>query len=292
MLQLGTIPQRLIAKYASIARTGVEFLVVSAVLYLVGRFVVRPIIRRFLTHSPLDRTLVQAADKVVGLVVLLVAFGMGAGVTGIPLSGSATVLAAGTVAVGFAGQHVLSNLVAGVFLVQDPKLNVGDWIEWSENSGTIEEIGFRVTRVRTADNDTVIVPNTNLMTTAVTNHTVNDPIGLTYDFGIQYDQDVGEAINTIAAVADDHEAILDRRPPTVRVKDLADNSIILQARIWIARSDRDQRGDVRAAFVRGVHERYRAAGIDLSTQTKHDLSGRIAVETEGVDDGVVPSSNE
>lgn len=277
MLQVGPIPQSIVDKYLLNARIAAEFVVVAIVLYLLGRFAVRPVLRWVLRRSPLERTLEQAVDKFAGVVLTVVALGIAAGAAGIPLSGSATLVAAGTLAVGFGAQDVLSNLVAGVFLVQDPKLNVDDQIEWGDNTGTIEDIGFRVTRVRTAENDTVIVPNTDLATNVVTNHTVNDPIGLTYDFGIGYGDDVGEAIRVISGVAEDHEAILERRPPTVRVRELGDTSVTLRARIWIARKDREKRAEVRAAFVRGVHERCRAAGIDLSTTTQHDLSGELAV---------------
>lgn len=280
MLQLGPIPEALVEKYVGLAATAAEFLVVVAVLYFLGRFVVRPVIRWLLRRSPLNRTLVQSGIKFVELLVVLVALGVGAGVAGIPIAGSATIVAAGTLAVGFAAQDVLSNLVAGIFLVQDPKLNVGDQIEWESHTGTIGEIGFRVTRVRTAENDTPIVPNTELATNAITNHTVNDPIGITYDFGIGYGDDVGEAIEVISSVAGDHAAILERRQPTVRVRELEDASVVLRARVWIAREDRNRRAEVRAAFVRGVHERCRAAGIDLSTTTQHGLTGSVALEDD------------
>lgn len=289
MLQFGPIPGSVVDRYLRYAETAGEFLLVATVLYLVGRVLVRPTIRWLLDRSPLEPTLVQALDAFIGLILVVVALGIGAGAAQIPLSGSATVVAAGTIAFGFGAQEVLSNLVAGAFLVQDPKLNVDDQIEWGDNTGTIEKIGFRVTRVRTAENDTVIVPNTDLATNVVTNHTVNDPIGLTYDFGIGYGDDVGEAIRVISDVAEDHEAILERRPPTVRVRELGDTSVVLRARIWIDRDDRDQRAAVRAAFLRGVHERCREAGIDLSTTSQHDLSGELAVaDAEGDREGSVP----
>ncbi|WP_128905807.1 mechanosensitive ion channel family protein [Halorubrum amylolyticum] len=133
-------------------------------------------------------------------VAVLVVGAWAAGFTGF-LGGSALIVAALTLAVGFAAQDVLSNFVAGVFIVQDRNFNIHDWIEWDGNAGFIDDIGFRVTRIRTFDNETITVPNTDLATNAVTNRMSNDTLRISTTFGIGYGDDIDETTRILLDTA-------------------------------------------------------------------------------------------
>jgi len=89
-------------------------------------------------------------------------------------------------AVGFAMQDLLANFVAGVFILKDRPFEVGDWIEWVDGEGRVEEIDLRVTRVRTFDNELVTVPNGTLANDAVTNPVAYDKLRQAIVFGIGY----------------------------------------------------------------------------------------------------------
>jgi small-conductance mechanosensitive channel len=275
---LQTLPE-LGPKYVEVGWQLAEFLVVSVVLYLVGRLVARPAIAWALARRNVEPTLERAVDKVVGVAVIVAALAAGIAAGGFTafLGGSALVVAALTLALGFAAQDVLSNFVAGVFIVQDRNFNIDDWIEWDDRAGFIEDIGFRVTRVRTFNNETVTVPNTELATTAVTNRMSNEQLRIAYPFGIGYGDDIDETTRILLAVADEHDDVLDDPEPSVRIADLGDSAVVLQARFWIADPDREDFSVVRSAYIQRAKERCDAAGIDLSTTTKHDLSGELAV---------------
>jgi len=275
-----------LTKYADLARQLGEFLLVAAVLYLLGRLVLEPIVAWAFDRRELEPTMERALQKLlrVGIVVGAVAAGAAAAGFGGLLGGSALIVAALTLAVGFAAQDVISNFVAGVFIVQDPNFTIDDWIEWDDQAGFIDDIGFRVTRVRTFDNETITVPNTELATTPVTNRMSNETLRISYAFGIGYADDVDRATRIMLDVADEHADILDDPEPSVRVADLDDAAVVLQARFWIADPDREEFSETRSEYIRAVKDRCLAAGIDLSTTTQHDLSGEIAV------DGVSPPS--
>lgn len=280
LLQVGGwLPEGVAAKYGPLAGQLAELLAVAAVVYVVGRLVVVPLVSMALARTRMNVTVRRALGKVTRLAVVVAALDAGAAAAGFErvLVGSALLVAIVTLAVGLAAQDILSNVISGVFIVQDPKLNVGDHIVWGDQAGTISDIGFRVTRVRTADNDTVVVPNAELTNNPITNETVNDPIGIPYEFGVGYGDDVATVSDVIRRVADENEQVLDEPEPTVRVVELADNAVVLRSRVWVAKADRDRRSQVRSEFVRGVHEALRETGVDLSTTTQHALSGELGV---------------
>ena len=273
----------LVPKYVGLLSQVAEFLVVAGALYLPGRYVVRPVVGWVFDRRRLEPTLERTLEKLLGVgtfVVALVVGAWAAGFTGF-LGGSALIVAALTLAVGFAAQDVLSNFVAGVFIVQDRNFNIDDWIEWNGNAGFIDDIGFRVTRIRTFDNETISVPNTELATNAVTNRMSNDTLRISTTFGIGYADDIDETTRILLDVAAEHDDVVADPEPSVRVAGLADAAIDLQARFWIADPDREEFSVTRSEYIRTVTERCRAAGIDLSTTSQHSITGDLTVEDAG-----------
>jgi small-conductance mechanosensitive channel len=170
---------------------------------------------------------------------------------------------------------VLSNFVAGVFIVQNLNFNIDDWIEWEGNAGFIGDIGFRVTRIRTFDNETV--PNTELATSPVKNRMSNETLRLSYTVGIGYSDDIDTGTRTLLEMADDHDEILDEPKPSVKVAELADSAVVLQWRFWIAELDREEFSETPSEYIQQTSERFREVGIDLSTTSQHKLSGELAI---------------
>jgi small conductance mechanosensitive channel len=279
-----------LAKYSTLLWQLGEFLAVTAGLYVLGRFAVEPAVAWVFGRKGLEPTIERALQRILRLGIVVGAVFVGAAAAGFGgvLGGSALIVAALTLAVGFAAQDVISNFVAGVFIVQDRNFNIGDWIEWEGKAGFIDDIGFRVTRVRTFDNETITVPNTELATTSVTNRMSNDTLRITYSFGIGYADGIDEATRVLLDAAADHDMILADPDPSVRIVDLADSAVVLQARFWIEDPDREEFSETRSEYIQTVKERCEAAGIDLSTTDQHALSGELAVRepAEAAQDGV------
>ncbi|RLM59571.1 mechanosensitive ion channel family protein [Halobellus sp. Atlit-31R] len=243
----------------------VAFLVVFAVVFVVGRSIVLPLADRMMNsrglephaQKPLRRLLVVA----VGFVGLTAAFGA----AGYPnfLQSLATIAAAATLAIGFAMQDVLQNFVSGIFIYTDKPFKIGDWIEWDGNSGVVEDISFRVSRVRTFDNELLTVPNSALTDGVIKNPVAKDKLRLQIPFGVGYDDDVDRATEIIVEEAEARDDILEDPAPTVRLTELGDSSVTLMSRIWIADPSRADFVKTRAEYAQSVKQRFDQEGIDI-----------------------------
>ncbi|MDQ2053317.1 mechanosensitive ion channel family protein [Halobellus sp. H-GB7] len=263
---------------AGLLGQALAFLGVFAVVYLVGRSVVLPLANRMMdsrgleTHAqtPLRRLLVL----VVGFVGITAAFGA----AGYPnfLQSLATIAAAATLAIGFAMQDVLKNFVAGIFIYTDKPFKIGDWIEWDGNSGIVEDISFRVSRVRTFDNELLTVPNSALTDGVIKNPVAKNKLRLQVPFGIGYDDDVERATEIIVEEADARDDILDDPAPTVRLTELGDSSVTLTSRIWIDDPSRADFVKTRAEYVQTVKRRFDEEGIDIPYPNR-TLGGELTV---------------
>lgn len=250
---------------ASAIGSAAVFVVVFVGLYAVGKGIVVPFVDDVLQRRDVDdharkplRVLIHAAILVAGL-------GLGFALAGYGniLLALSTVGAAATLAVGFALQDVIKNFVAGVFIYTDQPFRTGDWIEWGGNSGFVEDIGLRVTRVRTFDNEHLTVPNAQLTDDVIKNYDRNRTLRLKFTFRIGFEDDIDDAMDHIIAAAEAEEEILEEPAPSVKLMEINEASFDLQGRIWIRDpGDSDFLG-IRGRFVKDVTERFAAAGISI-----------------------------
>ena len=276
----------------------ITFFIALFVIYSLGRATVVPFVSRLLNRRGLDaherRPLVRLMKMVMVFVAIAIAFRI-AGYRGL-LTSIATIGAAATLAVGLALKDSISNFVAGVFIYTDRPFRIGDWIEWDAGTyaGIVEDITFRVTRVRTFDNELLTVPNSVLTGDVIKNPVAKDELRLQFNFGIGYDDDIEEATDIILEEAETHPDILDDPAPTVRMTEstepdrgaLADSYVGLTSRFWIADPNRADYLKTRGEYVTAVKNRFDDAGIDMP-DPQIDLAGQYgqnpAVRVESAD---------
>jgi small-conductance mechanosensitive channel len=276
---------------ANAVGSAVAFVAAFIVVYLVGRLAVLPLIDRILRNRDLDSHARKPLRKVTSILVVFAAVGVAFAFAGYGniLTALATVGAAATLAIGFAMQDVLKNFVAGVFIFTDEPFRIGDWIEWDDNAGVVEDISLRVTRVRTFDNELLTVPNSHLTENVVKNPVAKDRLRLKFVFGIGYEDDIDAATEIIIEEAEDNPEIMDSPAPTVRLTELADSYVGLQSRVWVSQPSRSDFVTVRGEYVTAVKQRFDEAGINIP-YPQRDLSG--GVELSNVEGLVEPTAGD
>lgn len=276
---------QVIAQYGpevvSAATTVVLFLASFAVFYYVGRPILVRLTRRSLESRGFKSGIVSVGVSVTNVAVLVGALALAATVAGFGMVLVAFTAIAGALvlAVGFATQDIIANFVAGVFILKDEPFRTGDWIEWDGNVGVVREITIRITKLDTFDNELVTVPNSDLANSVVTNPVANDTLRVTYDFGIDYGDDIDHAQQVITDVGQAVDGVLTEPAPTAPVTDLGDSAVVLQGRVWID-PDESGAGAVKAAFVTAVKERFDEEGIDMP-YPHTEVTGGVEVSDRG-----------
>jgi len=256
------------------------FLAGFGVVYLVGQTFLIPVLTRVVRTRNRNNPTIETAAKTY-LRVFLIGFATLTGIIaagyGRVLSESAVIIAALTFALGIAGQQVFGSLISGLFLVADPDFNVGDWIEWPGGSGTVEAVDFRITRVRTPDNETVSIPNTELTTNAITRPYGRNTYRITEQVYVAYDGDAERALLTLQQIAATLEPVLGDPAPNTRLVELGENAITIQAEFWIDDPRNRSMPTIRSDFRRAVKRRFDEEGIALAPPSAQLLSGEVAV---------------
>ncbi|CAC9649816.1 mechanosensitive ion channel family protein [bacterium endosymbiont of Bathymodiolus sp. 5 South] len=106
---------------------------------------------------------------------------------GFSISGLLTFGGVGGIVMGFAAKDMLSNIFGGLMLQMDRPFSTGDWIRSSQFEGTVEKIGWRMTRIRTFSKNPIYIPNSIFASIPIetpsrmTNRRINEVIGIRYD---------------------------------------------------------------------------------------------------------------
>jgi MscS family membrane protein len=149
----------------------------------------------------IDRTTADAVAKLVRVAIIISAALVIIQTLGFSISGVLAFGGIGGIAVGFAAKDILANFLGALFLFLDRPFEVGDWIRSpdQEIEGTVEEIGWRLTRIRTFDKRPLYVPNGLFTTMAVENPSRMSRRRIKETIGLRYD-DVGKMHAITAAV--------------------------------------------------------------------------------------------
>lgn len=270
-----------LVKYLPLVGRAGWFLLLFGVVFVVGWFVVEPVVSRFIRNRNRNNpTIREVVTRWIRVLVVIAALLVGAAGTGYGyvIGDSALVIAAVTLAIGAAGQTVFGSMVSGLVLVADPDVNVGNYVEWSDGQGRIQSITLRVTRVVTPNGELVTIPNTTL-----TDETITRPYGrsryrVVEQIGIDYAAGIEDVEDHLLAAAREVETVASEPDPDVYVTAFESDAIRFRVHYWISNPDRADVLGVRTAYATAAKSRLEAAGIEISPASKRELEGRLEVE--------------
>lgn len=204
----------------------------------VGWSAIRFFLNREASHWDLDGSLTLLVSNVLrGLWLLLGAYLIFAqfGINLVPILGG---LGVAGLAVGFAAQDILANLISGITLLLDRPFRIGDWIRTKDHEGQVCGLTLRTTRIRTRDNEYVSIPNKELAGAVVTNLTQGGALRLNVGVRVGYQTDVEAARAALLRVMHTHPKVMGQEhPPQVLVRELDESSLELIMRFWVCEED-------------------------------------------------------
>ncbi len=230
------------------------FVLVLVLNSLVRRLLVDRLLRR--THF--DSALQFAITKIFGYLFVTLGFFVALVVNGVDLSSLAVIAGALGVGIGFGLQNIVSNFVSGLILLAERPVALGDRIEVAGVAGQVTKISLRSTTVVTNDNISVIVPNSDLITSPITNWSHGDPkVRIRIPVGVAYGTDMDRLQTALLAAATEHPSVLTQPAPTVFFSGFGDSSLNFELGVWtqdMARRPRHFRSELNFAIERKLRE--------------------------------------
>ncbi|MDF7798120.1 mechanosensitive ion channel family protein [Pontiellaceae bacterium B1224] len=164
------------------------------------------------------------------------------------------------VAIGFAAQTSLSNLISGLFLIWERPFAVGDVLESGTDRGIVYSIDLLSVHLRTYNNQLIRIPNEVLIKSSFTNVTRFPIRRMDIDIGVAYKEDMETVVRILKEVADQNLYCLDEPEPLIVFKGFGDSALEFQFSPWFAKTDYIA---LRNSLLTEVKKRFDAEGIEI-----------------------------
>lgn len=218
------------------ARLPYFFVALVVMLFFWGlSFVFKKLVYKLLGKRNRHANLVKVFQRVGGALIFFIGF-MIAMVIAIPGFTPAKLIGAlgiGSVAIGFAFKDIFQNLLSGILLLLSEPFRIGDQIISGDYEGTVEDIKIRATTIKTYDGTQVVIPNSDLYTSALTVNTAYKQRRLHVDVGIGYEDDIEEAKAVIIKALKQAKTVSKLAEPSVVATGFGGSSIDLVVRWYI-----------------------------------------------------------
>ena len=209
-------------------------LFIFVALIILTKMVQNWVVNRVFSRTHLDSGVRNSLRSGLGYLGYFLAGLIGLSATGIQLSNIALVAGALSVGIGFGLQNIVNNFVSGIIMLIERPIKVGDIIAVSGTEGYVRKINVRATEIETFDHQSVIIPNSEVINTAVGNWMHNDSHRrATVSVGVAYGTDVELVRSILLDIAGNHPLTISGDEPFVYFRGFGDSSLDFEVRVII-----------------------------------------------------------
>ncbi|MCV0397879.1 MAG: mechanosensitive ion channel family protein [Rhizobiaceae bacterium] len=235
-------------------------------VFIIGYFLTRGfqgwLDGKVMARGRMDAGVRNSIRTAVGYAGIALAALIGVSAAGIDLSSLALVAGALSLGIGFGLQNVVSNFVSGLILLAERPFKAGDWIVAGGVEGTVKKINVRATEIETFQRQTVILPNSDLINSAVGNWTHKNKLGrVEVPVGVAYGTDVRKVHTILTEIVTSHPLALKNPEPFVLFANFGESSLDFEVRVFLADISNTLlvKNDLRFAIL----ERFTQEGIEI-----------------------------
>jgi small conductance mechanosensitive channel len=221
--------------------TGLFINIISAAIVLVAGIwaakLIKKLVISLMEKKEIEPMLISFAGSITYIALVAFAIIAALGQLGVQTTSFIAIIGAAGLAIGLSLQASLSNFASGIMIIFFRPFKVGDFVEAGGVSGVVEGIQIFSTQMRTGDNKAIIVPNSSITGSNITNYSAKDTRRVDLVFGIGYDDDIKQAKKVLTDVVNKEKRILKEPEPVIAVSELADSSVNFVVRPWVKTGD-------------------------------------------------------
>jgi small-conductance mechanosensitive channel len=264
-------------------------LVAIIVLFFIANKLKKWLINSLLTKSTMDLGARIAMGTIIKYLFILVGFVVIIQSIGVDLSTLTVAIGALGVGIGFGLQNVTNNFVSGIIILFERPIKVGDRIEVGDISGDVIDISMRATTVVTNDNISVIVPNSEFISSRVINWSHNDRnVRFNIPVGVSYKEDPQKIKELLLSVAEDNTAVLKKPSSDVIFNEFGDSSLNFILRVWTTKLIQTPQV-LKSQLYFEIFKRFRENGIEIPFPQRdlHIKNEELKINSTRLPDGQV-----
>ncbi len=218
-----------------------------------------------LQRLPIETSVRYAITTIVSYLIFLVGLILACGKIGIHWNQVQWLATALTFGLAFGLQEMFANFVAGIIILFERPIRVGDIVTVDDVSGTVSRVQIRATTITNWDRKDYVVPNKDFITGRVLNWTLSDQFNrIVVNVGVAYGSDTEKTIENIRRVAEEHPLVVEDPKPLVTFEEFGASSLNFTLRCFIAMKDMPSRLDVVHQLHMNIDKAFREAQIEIA----------------------------
>ncbi|MBN2077354.1 MAG: mechanosensitive ion channel [Spirochaetes bacterium] len=236
---------------------------VLALLMLLTSRLNRLVIYRLMSKSSIEVGTRVAVATLVRYVIITIGFFIVLQAAGIDITSITIIFGALGIGIGFGLQNITNNFVSGLIILFERPIKVGDRIEVAGITGDVISISMRATTILTNDNISIIVPNSEFVSSKVINwsHTGRN-VRFNFPVSVSYREDPEKVREILLEVARENRGVLKSPAPDVLIDEFSESSVTLKLRVWTSHYT-DRPGVLKSQLYYAVSKKFRELGIEI-----------------------------
>lgn len=244
-------------------RSMLPSLVIALIILLAGvaaARIISHIVSKAIKRSNIDSAARNFLVSLIRIVLYVVVLMMALTMLNVPMSSIITVFGAAGLAVSLALQNCLTNLCGGFIILFSKPFVSGDTIEIDNSVGVVKSISVLYTKIVTADNKTIFIPNGKVSDAKIINYTESPTRRVDLRFEIGYDSDFRKARQIILDIIKNEPLALSEPEPVVRMSSHNESSVSLDVLVW---TENDNYFDVKYNITEAVKAGFDGNEIEI-----------------------------
>jgi len=240
----------------------IMFVIVIMVFFFLSNLLQKMLKNKVLARFRIDQGTQYTLSRISHYIIMIIGCLFAFQFIGIDLSGLAVIIGLLSVGIGFGLQNITSNFISGIILLFERPIKIGDRISVGHTEGDVTAINMRSTTIRSLNNISIIVPNTEFISSQVINWSHGDPkVRLDVQVGVSYNSDLDAVIRALREVAEESPTVLKNPVPDVLFSGFGDSSWNMELRVWLQdpKTYYSTRSEINCAIV----HKFRQYGIEI-----------------------------
>lgn len=248
---------------ATLSLVDITFAIIVFVgVIALSRLAQRILMDKVLSETSLEKSLQHSLSSGISYIGVIAAFAASIIVVGIDLTNLAMIAGALSVGIGFGLQNVVNNFVSGIIILIERPIKVGDWVVVNGQEGVVKQINIRATELETWQRASIIIPNAEIISNAVTNLTHKDSYGrIEIPIGVAYGSDTNKVKEILFECAKNHADIMSRPEISVEFKNFGDSS--LDFKLYCYTSNVHNRRHIASELRFDIDNKFRQENIEI-----------------------------
>ena len=252
-------------------------IVIALIVFFVGKKLIKLLIKiidKSLQRSSIDEGVCKFLKSLISILLTIFLIIVIAGFLGFETTSMAAIVGSAGLAVGLSLQGSLANFAGGVLILVLKPFVMGDYIIANGYEGNVVGIDIFYSKLRTADNKSIVIPNGDLSNSVIVNVTRQPDRRMDIVIGIDYSQNINDVKNVLLGIAENSEYVLQDKAIDIFVDDFDASSVNIGYRVWVKT---EEYWPARWSLLEKIKEEFDKEGIaipfnQLDVNIKNDVS--------------------